>query len=183
VAYVPERFDDGPRTVAAARAFGLEGAVAKQAGSTYQPGRRSPAWVKHPFAHTAEIVIIGHRPGQGRRAGTIGSLLVALPGSDGTLRFAGGVGTGFRYVDLRHLQQFLAPLHRDTPSVSDIAREHARGATWVEPAIVAEVAYRTITPDGMLRHPGWRGLRPDKQPHQVLAPCHPLPRPHRWRQW
>ncbi|MEV0131429.1 non-homologous end-joining DNA ligase [Dactylosporangium sp. NPDC050688] len=164
VAYVPERFDDGPRTVAAARAFGLEGVMAKQAGSIYQPGRRSPAWVKHPFANTADIVIIGHRPGQGRRAGTIGSLLMALPEADGTLRFAGGVGTGFRDVDLHHLQQFLAPLHRDTPPVPGVPRDHARGATWVEPAIVGEVAYRTVTPDGLLRHPSWKGLRPDKQP-------------------
>ncbi|MET7398938.1 hypothetical protein ABZS66_36210 [Dactylosporangium sp. NPDC005572] len=47
--------------------------------------------------------------GQGRRAGTIGSLLLALAGRDGCLRFAGGVGTGFRDVDLRYLQQLLAP--------------------------------------------------------------------------
>jgi bifunctional non-homologous end joining protein LigD len=161
VAWLPERFDDAARTVAAARAYGLEGVVGKRAASTYQPGVRSRDWIKHPFVNTIEVVVIGHRPGQGRRAGTIGSLLLALPARDGSLRFAGGVGTGFRDVDLRHLEQLLAPLQRDTAPVPGVPREHARGATWVEPVIVGEVAYRTITPDGLLRHPSWRGLRPD----------------------
>jgi bifunctional non-homologous end joining protein LigD len=48
-----------------------------------------------------------------------------------------------------------------------VPREHARGARWVEPRLVGEVAYRTWTPDGRLRHPSWRGLRPDKAPTEV----------------
>ena len=46
----------------------------------------------------------------------------------------------------------------------DIPREHARGVQWVEPVFVGEVAYRTCSPDGHLRHPSWRGLRPDRTP-------------------
>jgi bifunctional non-homologous end joining protein LigD len=65
---------------------------------------------------------------------------------------------------LTQLQQQLAPWHRATPPVPDIPREHARGVQWVEPVFVGEVAYRTWTPDGHLRHPSWRGLRPDRTP-------------------
>lgn len=170
VACVPRCFDDAGRTTAAARAFGLEGVVAKRLGSPYRPGERSRDWIKHPFVTTAEVLIIGHRPGRGRRAGTIGSLLIATPAGDGTLRFAGGVGTGFTGADLQHLQQLLAPLRRATPAVPGIPREHSRGATWVEPVVLGEVAYRNRTPDGLLRHPAWRGLRPDKQPPRPAAP-------------
>jgi bifunctional non-homologous end joining protein LigD len=33
---------------------------------------------------------------------------------------------------------------------------------------VGEVAYGERTPDGLLRHPVWRGLRPDKSPADVV---------------
>ncbi len=169
VAYVPRSYTDGPATVAAARAFALEGVVAKRADSTYRPGDRSRDWIKHAFVHTIEVVIIGHRPGQGRRAGTIGSLLVAIPADDGTLHFAGGIGTGFRDADLRYLQQLLAPLQRQTPPVTGVPREQSRDATWIEPAVVGEAVYRNRTPDGLLRHTAWRGLRPDKSPPPLTA--------------
>ncbi|MFB9451849.1 non-homologous end-joining DNA ligase [Dactylosporangium vinaceum] len=176
VGYVPRRFTDGPGTVAAARAFALEGVVAKLADSTYRPAERSKSWIKHAFVDTIEVVIIGHRPGRGRRAGTIGSLLVAIPAADGTLHFAGGVGTGFTDADLRHLQQALAGLRRATPPVSGVPREQSRDATWIEPVVVGEVAYRTLTPDRQLRHAAWRGVRPDKTPPPAPA-AQPAPSP------
>lgn len=169
VGYAPRSFTDGPGTVAAARAFALEGVVAKRAGSVYRPAERSRDWVKHAFVHTIEVVIIGHRPGRGRRAGTIGSLLVAIPAADGTLHFAGGIGTGFRDADLHDLQQTLAPLQRRTPAVTGVPREQSRDATWTEPVLVGEAVYRNRTPDGLLRHAAWRGLRPDKTPPPVTA--------------
>jgi bifunctional non-homologous end joining protein LigD len=39
----------------------------------------------------------------------------------------------------------------------------------VRPALVGEVAYGEWTPARRLRHPIWRGLRPDKSPDQVVA--------------
>jgi bifunctional non-homologous end joining protein LigD len=163
----PPVSDDGPGTVAAADAAGLEGVVAKRRTSRYRPGRRSPDWIKVPFVRTQEVVIVGYQPGEGRRAGTIGALLLAVPGPDAQLHFAGGVGTGFTDAALHHLQRTLQPLHRRTPPLPDVPREHARRAVWVEPTLVGEVAYRTWTPDRRLRHASWRGLRPDKTPSDV----------------
>jgi bifunctional non-homologous end joining protein LigD len=42
-----------------------------------------------------------------------------------------------------------------------------RTARWVEPVLVAEVAFGEWTPDGRLRHPSYLGLRPDKPAEEV----------------
>jgi bifunctional non-homologous end joining protein LigD len=131
-----------------------------------------------PLIRTQEVLILGWKPGAGRRAGTIGSLLLGVLDEPGALRFAGHVGTGFTDVMLRQLQDQLAPLARATPPVSDVPREHARHARWVEPALVGEVAFRNWTPDGRMRHPSWRGLRPDRTPAEARrqpAPTVPAP--------
>jgi bifunctional non-homologous end joining protein LigD len=169
VVQVPQHFlGVAPAEVSAAAVRrGLEGVVAKRLGSPYRPGRRSTDWIKTPINRTQEVVIIGFKPGEGRRAGTIGSLALAVHDSDDTLTFAGGVGTGFTQAMLIQLQQQLAPWRRATAPVAGVPREHARGVQWVEPLFVGEVAYRTWTPDGHLRHPSWRGLRPDRTPDEA----------------
>jgi bifunctional non-homologous end joining protein LigD len=86
------------------------------------------------------------------------------------LHYSGGVGTGFTDAALRQLDATLQPLRRRTPPRTDVPRDHARRAIWVEPTLVGEVAYRTWTPEQRLRHASWRGLRPDKTPPDVFAP-------------
>lgn len=174
---VPPNFDGGARTSAAAAAYGLEGVVAKRLGSPYRPGKRSTDWTKVPFVQTQEVVVIGYRSGEGRRAGTIGSLLLAAQDATGALSFAGHVGTGFSDADLRHLQQTLAPLRRMSPPVPDVPREDARHAIWVDPVLVGDVSFRNWTPDHRLRHPSWRGIRPDRAPHEVRRPNPSAPVP------
>jgi bifunctional non-homologous end joining protein LigD len=167
---VPDSFaEDSPdRVVKAARAGAYEGVVAKLLTSTYQPGRRSPDWIKTPFIHTHEVLILGWTEGEGRRAGTIGALLVGVyDRRTGDLSFAGGVGTGFTDASLRDLEQRLTPLARPTPAADDVPRRYVRGAHWVEPTVVGEVEYRSWTSDGRLRHSSWRGLRPDRDPSEV----------------
>jgi bifunctional non-homologous end joining protein LigD len=146
----------------------LEGVVCKRFGSTYQPGRRSPDWIKVPVAQAQEVIIIGWQPGGGRRSDMIGALLLAAHESQGDLVYVGKVGTGFTDTALRHLAERLGPLARATPPVTDVPREHRREARWVEPSLVGEVAFRNWTPEGRLRHPSWRGLRGDKNPGQVF---------------
>jgi bifunctional non-homologous end joining protein LigD len=169
---VPEHFAgaDPAEVLAVAGRRGLEGVVAKRLESPYRPGRRSGDWIKTPFSRTQEVVVIGWKAGEGRRAGTVGSLVLAVTEPGGSLSFAGGVGTGFTAAMLRDLQQRLAPWVRRTPPVAGIAREHTRGVQWVEPVLVGEVAYRTFTPDGRLRHPSWRGLRPDRTVAEARRP-------------
>ncbi|MEV4758814.1 non-homologous end-joining DNA ligase [Micromonospora sp. NPDC049559] len=152
----------------AAREQGLEGVVSKRVDSRYQPGRRSPDWRKTALIQTTEVIIGGWRPGEGRRAGTVGSLLLGVHRPDGGLAYVGGVGTGFTNEMLHDLDRRFRPLARETsPFAIPVPAAEARGARWVEPVLVGEVVYRTITPDGRLRHSAWRGLRPDREPGEV----------------
>ncbi|MFI6077191.1 non-homologous end-joining DNA ligase [Actinoplanes sp. NPDC051343] len=159
---------DGQAVLRAAEVGGLEGVIAKRLAAPYRPGRRAgDSWTKVPLIRTQEVVILGWKPGEGRRASTIGSLLLGVLDQHGQLRFAGHVGTGFTGVMLRLLQDQLTPLRRGTSPARDVPREHARHAHWVEPALVGEVAFRNWTPDGRLRHASWRGLRPDRSPGEA----------------
>lgn len=147
---------------------GLEGVIAKRLDSRYYPGKRSDCWLKVKNIRTQEVIVGGWKAGEGRRKGAIGSLLIGVPGEDG-LEFVGHVGTGFTDTMLRELGEQLTPLGRDDPPFATaVPREHARAAHWVEPRIVGEVAFSEWTRDGRLRHPAWRGLRPDKSPDEVI---------------
>ena len=154
------------QAVGASSELGLEGIVAKRRDSVYRPGTRSQAWVKLKHLQAAEAVIVGWRPGEGARESTIGSLLLAAPnGADGgTLTYIGRVGTGFTDTALTELSARLARIERKTPAVQDVPPDVARRARWVRPELVGEVTYGEMTPDGRLRHPVWKGLRPDKSP-------------------
>ncbi|WP_369045483.1 ATP-dependent DNA ligase [Sinomonas sp. P10A9] len=147
---------------------GLEGVVAKRRGSAYEPGRRSGAWLKIKHTQTQEVVVAGWREGKGGREGTLGSLLVGIPDDDGVLRYAGRVGSGFTDRMLAEISGRLRPLERATSPLADIPREDTRDAHWVTPKLVAEVRYGELTSAGRLRHPVWRGWRPDKEPKDVV---------------
>ena len=162
----PSTVGGGATALAAARHQHTEGIMAKRVDSRYTPGRRSPAWLKIKNFLTQEVVVGGWTPGQGNRADTIGSLLLGVPGPDG-LEYVGQVGTGFTRAALADLQARLeesptSPFARPLP-----ARE-VKGAHWVGPSLVGEVAFSEWTRDGRLRHPSWRGLRPDKSPAEVV---------------
>jgi bifunctional non-homologous end joining protein LigD len=144
----------------------LEGIVAKRRTSTYRPGYRSPDWIKLKNIRTQEVVVGGWRPGSGARAGTIGSLLLGLPAADG-LQYIGRVGTGFTATTLADLFERMTGSSRTSSPFLDVPRSDALDANWVEPDLVGEVAFAEWTTDGRLRHPAWRGLRPDKTPAQV----------------
>ncbi|GAC1328034.1 MAG: hypothetical protein NVSMB13_14870 [Mycobacteriales bacterium] len=159
---------DGAAVLAASQAQGLEGVVAKRLDSAYVPGRRSEAWRKVKNVRHQEVVIGGWKPGAGNREGQLGSLLLGVHGAGGLL-FAGHVGTGFTQQALRELGQTLAPLRRAVPSFAEeVPRAQARDAVWVEPVLVGEVEFTEWTRDNRLRHPSWRGLRPDKDPADVV---------------
>ncbi|WP_353115381.1 non-homologous end-joining DNA ligase [Microbacterium sp.] len=159
-------FDDVDAALAASREHGLEGVMAKRPESPYRPGARSSDWLKLKLTRMQEAVIVGIRPGKGDRAGTIGSLLLAVP-RGGVLRYAGRVGTGFSDRALRDLLQLLTPLRTDVPPLGDVPADDASDALWVRPEIVGEVEFANWTPGGIVRHARWRGLRPDKAPDDV----------------
>lgn len=159
---------DGASAVLASQQQGLEGVLAKRLTSRYTPGRRTGDWVKVKNIRMQEVVIGGWRPGKGRREGLIGSLLLGLPGEDG-LKYVGQVGTGFTDAALEQLGGQLKRLARKTsPFSPDVPRADARDAQWVAPRLVGEVAFGEWTTEDRLRHPSWRGLRPDKSPDEVV---------------
>ncbi len=158
---------DGPEALEYARKHRWEGVVAKRLESTYQPGRRSASWIKDKIWNTQEVVIGGWREGTGGRTSGIGSLLTGIPG-EGGLQYVGRVGTGFTERELARLKDLLTPLQTtESPFITALPTQEAKGVTFVEPELVGEVRYSEKTGDGRLRHPSWRGLRPDKAPDQV----------------
>jgi len=170
---VPSAFTDvaGERLLGVARAHGLAGVVAKRRTSRYDPGRRSPHWVKTALLNTQEVIVGGWTAGEGRRAATLGALLLGAHDTDGRLRYLGHVGTGFTEAMLRDTLAQLEPLRQPgSPFDEQIPREHARHARWVQPVLVGEVEYRTLTHDGRLWHAAWRGLRPDRDPGEIFLP-------------
>ena len=152
--------------VALSRRHKLEGIVAKRRTSTYDPGGRSTDWIKIKNQSTQEIVIGGWRPSSTGRG--IGSLLVGVP-VEGGLHYLGRVGTGYSDAERRRLRSLLDPLERTTsPFVDEVEKVAARDATWVTPKLVGEVVHGDWSPAGHLRHASWRGLRPDKDPGEVV---------------
>jgi bifunctional non-homologous end joining protein LigD len=166
---VPPALDATLReAVEASRQLGLEGIMAKRLTSDYQPGARSSSWVKIKHLRTQEVVVVGWRPGKGTRASKVGSLLVAVP--DGVdLRYVGRVGSGLTERDLAEVGVRLKKLGRKTAPLADVPGIDASDAHWVRPALVGEVQYSEHTGTGRLRHPVWRGWRPDKTPSDVVV--------------
>jgi bifunctional non-homologous end joining protein LigD len=161
-------FAGGGESIAAAGLEnGLEGVVAKRLDSPYRPGGRGPDWRKIKNIRTQSVVVGGWRPGAGRRAGGIGSLLLGVHDDTGRFVFAGHVGTGFTAAALAELGQLVTG-RATSPFADVLPREVTRDAQWVEPLLVGEVAYTEWTREGRLRHPSWQGLRHDIDPAAVV---------------
>lgn len=166
----PPTFDlPGAELLAASRAQGLEGVVAKRRDSPYLPGARTHDWVKVKNVRTQTVVVGGWEAGTGGRAGSIGALLVGVRQEHG-LAYAGQVGTGFTDRTLADLRARLAALRRTGSPFAEpgVPRPQARDAVWVEPVLVGEVAFTAWTRDGRLRHPSWKGLRTDADPREAV---------------
>ncbi len=156
-------------------ALGLEGIVAKKSDSPYRKGR-SPNWLKIKAEKTGDFVIVGFTKPNGSRA-HFGALQLA-DWVNGTLVYAGRVGTGFDDALLNELHGLLHPIVRKDPlcagpvfgpgSEPRTSEQIPETSTtiWTEAAYVCEVQYREVTPDGLLRHATFKRLRPDKKPHE-----------------
>jgi bifunctional non-homologous end joining protein LigD len=162
----PVEWQDGPAMLAASERTGLEGIVAKKVASPYREGSRGGEWVKVKNHASQELVIGGWLPGEGRRRGQVGALLVGYFDGD-DLVYAGRVGTGFSERTLDELEQRLGPLRREG---SPFARGRGlpRAAVFIEPELVAEFEFSEWTREGQLRQPSFKGLRFDKKPRDVI---------------
>jgi len=176
---IPAAFDeDIESALRTSRELGLEGIVAKRHDSTYQPGKRSSSWIKLTWHRTQEVVVGGWRAGSGHRRDTFSSLLLGVPGDAG-LDYVGRVGTGFTDRALTEARETLNDLTSETCPFTGIDADQARDAQWVQPALVADIEFSGWTAAGKLRHPSWRGWRPDKSPTDVTRGQPPRSSPAR----
>ena len=144
-------------------AAGLEGVISKLATAKYV-GSRSGGWLKTKCIKRQEFVIVGWTPSDKSRS--FRSLILGVH-DKGELRYAGKVGTGFNTAELHRLMQIMQPLEQTAATVK-APRAEVRGAHWLRPALVAEIAYTEMTNEGTLRHPSYLGLREDKKPEAVV---------------
>ena len=145
-------------------ASGLEGVISKRAEAPYT-GIRSDSWLKTKCIRRQEFVVVGWTPSDKARG--FRALLLGV-NENGKLRYAGKVGTGFDGAEIGRLLKRMKPLERATATVS-APRAAVRSAHWIEPRLVAEIAYTEETTDGVLRHPSYLGLREDKKPEAVVV--------------
>ncbi|MEG3124037.1 DNA ligase D [Sphingomonas sp. GB1N7] len=143
---------------------GYEGVVSKRADAVYT-GKRTQNWLKIKCLHRQEFVIVGWLPSDKTRG--FRSLLLGV-NEDGGIRYAGKVGTGFTRDVMADIGEKLERLSRKTPTV-EAPKAAIRGARWVKPELVAEIAFAEVTPDGVLRHSSFLGLREDKAAADVVA--------------
>jgi DNA ligase D-like protein (predicted ligase)/DNA ligase D-like protein (predicted polymerase)/DNA ligase D-like protein (predicted 3'-phosphoesterase) len=156
---VSEAFEDGRALLEAARKMGLEGIMAKKRDSVYVPAKRADSWLKIKTRHTTECLVVGYTKAKGDRQAAFGALHLARPASDG-LNYVGKVGTGFDDETLRAVSVELEKLTKTSRSVKEKPLDDAR-SVWVEPKLMCEVTFASITPDGMLREAVFLRLRPD----------------------
>lgn len=159
-------YDDGAGLLAATAEQGLEGVVSKRVTSPYRPGVRSRDWLKFPHRITASWVIGGWRPETARSR--LGSVLVGIP-VDGGLSYRGRVGSGLAGRAGEQLARRLAevPVLAESPFLDEVPALDRRGATWVRPQVVIEVASLEVTSAGRLRQPSYQGWRPDLTPEDL----------------
>ena len=157
--------DNGFEAYRTAKEKGFEGLVAKDLSSPYIEGR-SNKWLKVKVKQEDEFIIVGYTAPSGAREYFGAILLGAYKGDD--LIYVGKVGTGFSRSTLASLFRKFRPLVRKTPPVLNPPREKA--VTYLEPKLVAQIAYEEWTADGKLRQPVFLGLRDDKNASEVELP-------------
>jgi len=143
---------------------GAEGIIGKRAASRYVAGR-SADWVKLKCANEQEFVVGGWTDPKGSRTG-LGALLVGYYDA-GHLRYAGKVGTGFDHWTLTELAKLLAARPRASSPFTGNGWPKGPDVHWVTPNLVAQIAFSEWTPDGLLRHPRFVGLRRDRAARDV----------------
>jgi bifunctional non-homologous end joining protein LigD len=158
---------DGLAFFEAARKRGLEGIMAKDRRSPYEPGKRTMTWQKIKIRPEQELVVGGWTTGIGA-ATDLGALLVGVYDDDRLLRYAGKIGTGFAGDKRAELLALLPALAADEPPFSPPPpRAVARNAHWLRPELVIRAEFAGWTGDGLVRQAAYKGLDRGKDPYAV----------------
>jgi len=154
----------GSEFFAQACALGLEGIMSKRADSIYRSGRGKD-WLKIKCLKGEEFVIGGFSRSEVK--GKPFSSLLLGTFEDGKLIYSGKVGTGFVSADFDRLAEKFEPLARKSSPFEEVPAVERKDAVWLEPELVAQIAFTERTRDGRLRHPSFKGLREDKPAREV----------------
>ena len=168
VRWVEHIVGNGPEFFQQACQVGLEGIICKRRDRPYTLSRGYD-WLKVKCVKREEFVIGGFTPPEGARS-HFGALLLGYYDSQGNLRYAGRVGTGFTEETLRTLYKKLEKLEQKKSPFVNLSGKtgQARGVHWVKPRLVGQIEFTQWTRDAMLRHPSFQGLREDKPAKEVV---------------
>ena len=168
--------DKGQKAFDQANKLHLEGVMAKRMGSVYEPGQRSRDWLKIKTEKRQELIIGGYTKNEGTSK-LFSALLLGIM-EHGKFQFVSPVGTGFSRATQENVLAELKPLKTKTCPFATVPEYNKPSrfrpnppkatVTWVKPEVVAEIAYREMTPGGAIRQPSFKGLRPDKKPSDVV---------------
>lgn len=156
---VSEVITDGQSLFEAAKEHNLEGIMAKKSDSKYVTGRRTDLWLKIKIRTTRECFIIGYNAGKGNRVDAFGGLHVAEK-EGGKLIYRGKVGSGFDDATLKSIFSQIKDLEETTKPIPQKVLDE-KVSKWVEPKLVAEISYASLTPDKIFREPVFVRMRPD----------------------
>ena len=157
---ISETVDDGKALFDAAGQLGLEGIMAKDRSSKYFPGRRSDSWYKIKVRQTTESHIIGYTKGKGNREAVFGALHLGDIDGKGKITYRGKVGTGFNDKLMKEINKDIKKLKEVKKPIKEKVLDE-KNTTWIEPKLVCEIEYASMTKDGAYREPVFVRMRPD----------------------
>lgn len=156
---ISEIVEDGEALFSAAGELGLEGIMAKDKTSRYFPGKRTDTWYKVKVRQTAESYVIGYTAGKGNREKLFGALHLGDL-INGKFVYRGKVGTGFDDKMMKEIQSELKKLKETSKPIKEKVLDEKQ-SVWIEPKLIAEIQYASMTRDGAYREPVFLRLRPD----------------------
>jgi bifunctional non-homologous end joining protein LigD len=166
VRYSEHLQEDGPRMLEHSCRLGLEGIISKRTDLPYRAGR-GDHWLKSKCMLRQEFVIVGYVPSTAS-TGMVGALALGYY-ERGKLTYAGRVGTGFSAERARQLRDELEKINAKKPAFANALPAGAeKGVRWAEPRLVADVEYRGLTEERLVRQAALKGLREDKNPEEVI---------------
>ncbi|KAA9037146.1 DNA ligase D [Ginsengibacter hankyongi] len=163
-----DHFIDGVELYSQAQKLGLEGIVAKNELSTYEPGGRGSDWLKIPTAKRQEFVIGGWAESANGRA--FRSLLFGAYNKDKQLEWIGRSGGGYKEKEMPGILKKLKALEiNESPFINKILDTKGAAIHYVEPELVANFKFATWTTSGRIRKPAtFLGFRYDKKATNVV---------------
>ena len=145
----------------------IEGIVGKNKQSVYTPGRKTKAWLKIKTGNMIQGVIAGFIIDEDKQGNGFSSLIIAQQKDKG-YKYVGQVGTGVprpaidKILKSKPAKSVFSPLpkvNRKTPFNKPIKNPKI---VWIEPKLKCQVKYLELDHFGVMRHPSFKGLLPDR---------------------